>query len=89
MDIVYIGVILSSSLTLPAKIADLSDAVIFDLETVREDVNSNFNVNNNNTCSELIITESKQNDTSGYILYCFCRANKSWTQFICVQQTWL
>ena len=29
---------MSSSLTLPAKIGDLSDTVIFDLETVREDV---------------------------------------------------
>ena len=39
---------MESSLTLPAKIVDLSDIfVIFDLETVREDAIFFININNN------------------------------------------
>ena len=76
---------MSSSLTLPAKIVDLSDTVIFDLETVREDaICTIINVNNNNNTSDESLLIKAENDTSGYILYCFCRANNSWTQFICV-----
>ena len=83
--ILYIWGVLSSSLTLSAKIADLSDAVIFDLETVREDaIFIIINVNNNNNTNDESLLIKAENDTSGYILYCFCRANKSWTQFICV-----
>ena len=51
---------MSSSLTLPAKIGDLSDTVIFDLETVREDAIFSFiNIdNNNNNNNKSIINQS-------------------------------
>ena len=46
---------MSSSLTLPAKIVDLSDTVIFDLETVREDAIFSFiNIDNNNKNKSII-----------------------------------
>ena len=63
---------MSSSLTLPAKIGDLSDTVIFDLETVREDVILVLSISTTTTTTKISqVLIKARNDTSRYILYCF------------------